>query len=194
MRDAWTLYVAELEPIRDEQAKWYVGITRDPDRRYREHRNGCGAIWTARNECVDVHFLGEIRTERYARESENQLTLALWDEYGPNTTQGGKYTGGGATSEPVPEETNCNLDPTVAEWLGETDNEELAALSDRGQLYVEVCDKISFESMDDIEEWTDRNLPEGTTIRVTSPEHRYGTFTAEKPGEESEPTPDQEHR
>ena len=178
MARAW-LYVIELEPEKDPLAKWYVGITDNPRQRYRKHANDYGAYWTHRNECVDLHILGSLKSKRHARRSENQLTLALWDEFGAGTTQGGKYVGEGVTSEPVPLEVDTQLDPTVANWLGESDSDELASLSDRGQMYIEVFGKVPFEDKAAAEEWVDKELPEGTGIRLSSPEHDYGTFTAE---------------
>lgn len=180
MAQIW-LYVIELEPKADPLAKWYVGITDSPRQRYRKHANDYGAYWTHRNECVDMHVLGTLKSKLHARRSESQLTLALWDEFGPGTTQGGKYVGEGSTSEPVPLEVDTQLDPTVANWLEESGNDDLASLSDRGQMYMEIMGEIPFEDKAAAEEWADKELPEGTRIRLSSPEHDYGTFTTEDP-------------
>lgn len=180
MGDRTWLYVIELEPREDPLAKWYVGITDDPNYRYWSHCNTYGSYWTHRNECVDMHVLGPLESKYHAREVENQLTLALWDEYGPNTTQGGKYVGRGATEDPVPDERDIHLNPAVDKWLSESENDELSRLSNRTPVCMEINGEIPFESLAAAEEWADKELPEGTWIKITGPGNEHETFQTEK--------------
>ena len=84
------LYVLKLE---DEC--WYVGISVDPLIRIDQHCSGCGAAWTKlhkplepiseNNYIVDLEELNKRECER----TEDDVTVALQDEFGLNKVRGG---------------------------------------------------------------------------------------------------------
>jgi len=89
-RDPHTLYVLEMEPVKDPHAKWYVGITEDYERRLEQHKTGNGAAqWTHRNEVIDAYAIGDAKNRSSAEKFEKNLTKILAKEYGWETTRGG---------------------------------------------------------------------------------------------------------
>ena len=78
-------YVLKLE-----EAKYYVGITRDLDERLRLHKEGEGARWTMLYPPVEVLFVKVYRTRKDALKAENEATLIL-AKHGKDV-RGGQWT------------------------------------------------------------------------------------------------------
>lgn len=88
---AVSLYLLKLNPEKDPDACWYVGLSEDPERRIEDHHSGNGVEWTGRNTVVDSWVV--LRCPRpKARVLENQLTELLMLEFGIESTRGGSYT------------------------------------------------------------------------------------------------------
>ncbi|ADJ14517.1 GIY-YIG nuclease family protein [Halalkalicoccus jeotgali] len=172
------LYVIELEPKKDSNVMWYVGISKHPEKRYREHCVEYGSKCTHRNTCVEMHVLlwGK---RRLMRSLEDRLTLALWDQYGPGTTQGGNYTGEKLGDGTLPDDVDTSLPPPLASALEETGDERLAKLSERRRVYMTIEAEVPFSSVEEAGEWADRELPEGAKIRLSTSDYELGTYYAE---------------
>ncbi|MFB6201983.1 MAG: GIY-YIG nuclease family protein [Halorhabdus sp.] len=94
MENKIALYIIELQPDKDPNAQWYVGITNDMSRRFSQHtdNNKNGSYWTERNEIVDTYPIGTTGRRRMAKRMENHLTEFLMQEFGINSVRGGDYT------------------------------------------------------------------------------------------------------
>ena len=80
-----TLYVLALQ-----NNKYYVGITKNFHRRFREHQNGLGSQWTQRYPLRHLINREEINRE-YASFRETQKTFEFMLEYGLNNVRGAEY-------------------------------------------------------------------------------------------------------
>lgn len=128
MPDNYNLYALELEPVRDEHAKWYVGITTDVDRRMAEHyRGGMPVQWVSRNEAIDHAVVGQWH-EGQAREFEDELTGLLVHEFGYQVVRGGRYTKAGLRGT-LPQDP-MDPKPELVEALVTTNHDELVGLGD----------------------------------------------------------------
>lgn len=85
-----TLYVLECE-----DDCWYVGITGNMERRWREHSGtgGAGAAWTKRHRPISIHSEVDV-PEPDARTEEGHLTARLMMRHGINKVRGGTLTYG----------------------------------------------------------------------------------------------------
>jgi len=83
------LYVLELEG-----GAYYVGLTDNVDRRFRQHANGKGAEWTKVHKPVRLKF--SIRTgmrdARQAEALEDEATVILMMEHGVERVRGGHFS------------------------------------------------------------------------------------------------------
>ena len=85
---AITLYVLRLE-----DDNWYIGITRDLNKRFEQHKTGKGAKWTRLHKPVSIHetvHLGPV-SKKYACSIEDQATLEYAAIYGEAYVRGGSF-------------------------------------------------------------------------------------------------------
>ena len=81
------LYVLKLE-----DDCWYVGISMDPLFRIGQHCNGTGAAWTKLHKPLsDNHYIVDLEdlNKRESERTEDEVTVALQDEFGLNKVRGG---------------------------------------------------------------------------------------------------------
>lgn len=86
----WFLYVLELE-----NGKWYVGITRNIQKRINSHCIGTGANWTRVHppiSVVELHDIGDI-TQSAATKIENEMVRIVMDCNGKENVRGGDLCG-----------------------------------------------------------------------------------------------------
>lgn len=178
------LYVLELEPGEDENARWYVGLTDDPKRRFKQHLKGEASEWTRRNRPIHGHIIGENRFY-FGMDMENQLTLALWDEYGPGSTRGGSYCQPEKAYSEPPQDADTGLSPELAKMLRETEVEGLVELAEREVVYIDLFDKLEFGSVGEAKEWINEHLPTGTDARATTAGPGESRWTSKDPDEEN---------
>lgn len=80
------LYVLLLEGD-----NYYVGITRNPNRRFGEHFSGNGSKWSKLHSPISVISREEVLDEDIAKVHERILTLKYMKEYGINKVRGAGY-------------------------------------------------------------------------------------------------------
>ena len=87
------LYVLELE-----DDCWYVGISKDPDKRVHDHGTIKGAKWTFKHkplqpveDHIQIFDLGRYRTLAECELEEDMVTEGLQKKFGLNKVRGG-YT------------------------------------------------------------------------------------------------------
>ena len=174
------LYVIELEPGEDMNAQWYVGISNNPERRFRTHKSGNGAVWTRRNKPVEMYVVDE-GDKDIMLDLEKHLTALLMDQYGRDSTRGGGCT----TAHPMsyPECDGERVDPQLATGLGETGNAKLARFADRAALSCEVHIEKEFETYGECQEWVNNELPTGTVVDLDLPGIGVTEYTSKDPEE-----------
>lgn len=84
----WAIYVLRLQ-----NDCWYIGISKNVDKRYAKHIKGKGAVWTKQHRPIAIH---EIRTTTLTLESdagllEDQVTLEYARQFGTEKVRGGGY-------------------------------------------------------------------------------------------------------
>lgn len=84
-----TLYVLKLE-----DNCWYVGITTNIDRRFRQHLKGEGARWTAFHKPIKIWETEDLGNspQPIANRLEDQKTLKYAAIYGTDFVRGGGYS------------------------------------------------------------------------------------------------------
>lgn len=80
-----TLYCLNLA-----ESRFYVGQTKCPAARYRQHKHGKGSAWTIRYPMVSVRYEQQVPAN-VAGLHEDMHVLCLMREYGPDAVRGGKY-------------------------------------------------------------------------------------------------------
>ena len=82
-----TLYVLKLE---DEC--WYIGMTRNIDKRYKAHKKG-KTYWTKEHKPIEVHETRdtELNSDSAASKLEDELTLEYARKFGMDKVRGGGY-------------------------------------------------------------------------------------------------------
>lgn len=82
------LYVLKLE-----HNCWYVGMSRDVDRRFKRHLKGKGAQWTLAHKPISIHEIRETGLNNDSEVSllEDELTLDMARMYGMDNVRGGGY-------------------------------------------------------------------------------------------------------
>jgi predicted GIY-YIG superfamily endonuclease len=93
LRNTSRLRTVQLYVLRLEDDCWYVGMTYNPLKRFKAHKDGKGAQWTKVHPPIEIH---EIRpTEQYIQDRaarlEDDLTLEYAMLYGPEYVRGGGY-------------------------------------------------------------------------------------------------------
>jgi predicted GIY-YIG superfamily endonuclease len=73
--------------LRLENDKWYIGKTRDLEKRYQEHETGPGSSWTSLHKPIDI----EEKLEDASDFDEDKLTKQYMAKYGINNVRGGSY-------------------------------------------------------------------------------------------------------
>lgn len=84
-----------LYTLRLDGGCWYVGVTRNPERRMRAHQNGTGAAWTRAHAPIEPTFasIRELDCEEpRAKLLEDAETKALMLLHGVDCVRGGSYT------------------------------------------------------------------------------------------------------
>jgi len=86
-RPIW-LYVLELE-----DGFYYVGLTRNVDKRFNLHSKGKGAKWTKIHKPVSIlhRELTQTHIESEASKLEDALTLKIAKKYGYEVVRGGQW-------------------------------------------------------------------------------------------------------
>lgn len=82
----YKVYVLSLE-----DGHYYVGVTLDVDRRFKEHSMGAGSLWASKYKpvkIIEVYDLG-ITTQFQALRHEDMVTLRYIDRYGLEFVRGG---------------------------------------------------------------------------------------------------------
>ena len=158
------LYVIELESDKDPEAKWYVGISKNPEKRYQQHKCGSGAEWTHRNTIVE-HYKISWHPERYIRKLEHHLTAELMDAYGKNSTRGAKYLS--PILYTTPRTKTDAMPPAMVDGLRETGNEELARIATKPRFYIKI--EESFRNSKEASEWAKEHLADGVTVELSMP-------------------------
>lgn len=84
----WTIYVLKLE-----NDKWYVGISRNVQRRYREHCLGMGAKWTKLHRPLQIFETRELQIKKQGKACirEDAVTHEYAALYGWENVRGGGY-------------------------------------------------------------------------------------------------------
>lgn len=77
------LYVLQLQG-----GKYYVGKTKDFDKRYQEHKSGIGSAWTSKYRPVKIVEVRPLKDDH----DENNTTKDLMKKYGIDNVRGGSYT------------------------------------------------------------------------------------------------------
>lgn len=60
---------------------WYVGISKDVDKRFKQHCLMCGARWTMQHKPIAIHRVFEGNREQ-------EITLRMMDKYGRDKVRG----------------------------------------------------------------------------------------------------------
>lgn len=76
-----------------EGGKFYVGITKEVDRRLAEHKSGQGARFSKRNKPLGIVYTKTLNTAFFkdAEIEEDKITIDLMKKYGIENVQGGHY-------------------------------------------------------------------------------------------------------
>lgn len=84
----YQLYALELE-----SGCWYVGMSRNPQRRFKRHGTPKGARWTELHKPTRIHETRatNILVESEAGKLENDMTLEYALKYGSEVVRGGGY-------------------------------------------------------------------------------------------------------
>ncbi|GAA5021692.1 hypothetical protein GCM10025794_08380 [Massilia kyonggiensis] len=85
---AWQLYLLELE-----NNNLYVGITRDVDKRFEQHRSGKGSLWTTQHKPLRLlrYVDTGLTSESEATRIEDALTVQTMELFGRHRVRGGQY-------------------------------------------------------------------------------------------------------
>lgn len=72
---------------------YYVGSTRNPEKRLKTHIKGKGAIWTKKHGVIDMFDIRETNTtnESTACKLEDDMTIEYAMKYGSDNVRGGGY-------------------------------------------------------------------------------------------------------
>lgn len=91
-------YAGKLKPVqlyalRLEDDCWYIGMSYNPDRRYKLHSTGKGALWTIKHKPIEIHEVRatkEMVQDKAAR-LEDDMTIEYALKYGSDKVRGGGY-------------------------------------------------------------------------------------------------------
>lgn len=82
-----------LYVLRLEHNCWYIGMSRDIDKRYKSHLKGKGAMWTKLHKPLELFSVIDTKTndDSEAGLMEDQLTIEFAKDYGREFVRGGGY-------------------------------------------------------------------------------------------------------
>jgi predicted GIY-YIG superfamily endonuclease len=102
-----TLKQNQIKPIRSEFYEkpiylyvlklqnncWYVGMSRNVDKRYQTHCKGKGSLWTKLHKPIELYKVIDAKTndDSEAGLMEDQLTIEYAKDYGRDFVRGGGY-------------------------------------------------------------------------------------------------------
>lgn len=81
-----------LYALKLEGECWYVGMSRNVDRRFKAHKKG-GTIWTSLHKPIEVYEVRETGSNSDSEVGglENEMTFEYARMYGPDKVRGGGY-------------------------------------------------------------------------------------------------------
>lgn len=161
-----TVYVIELRNGEGETG-WYVGITDDPERRFKQHRSGNGSDFTKEHEIVDMHTVGR-GGRGVAERIEDQLTLSLMHEYGRGAVQGGKYSRS-STRGHDRDRTKAHMPAWFRPLVEDHECEGLQRVGESCGVSIRLPDRLKFKTEEDMVRWAHDMLPEGTEVTADKP-------------------------
>ena len=83
-----SIYVLKLEGD-----NWYIGMSRNVERRFSKHLDGKGANWTREHKPIEIHEVidTKINLDSEASILEDKVTLEYAKKYGTQRVRGGGY-------------------------------------------------------------------------------------------------------
>jgi predicted GIY-YIG superfamily endonuclease len=87
-RDDSAVYVVELS-----DGKWYVGMSKNIEKRMAQHKRGDGHPWTRNHDIINFHIVEEGLPRLDARRREQNIAENMVSAFGPDSVRGGTYTG-----------------------------------------------------------------------------------------------------
>ncbi|MFE7720123.1 GIY-YIG nuclease family protein [Nocardia rhizosphaerihabitans] len=93
VKETWFDKHIWLYVLRLEEGKYYVGMSRDVDRRFKRHSKGKGAAWTRQFKPIEVIRRVDTKlTDEYeVAVLENELTFDMAIQHGLDNVRGGGY-------------------------------------------------------------------------------------------------------
>lgn len=82
-----------LYALKLEQDYYYIGMSRDPDKRFKRHLKGKGSMWTKEHKPLEIVETRPTHTndDSEASKMEDVMTLEYAEQYGYNKVRGGGY-------------------------------------------------------------------------------------------------------
>jgi len=73
--------------LRLQGEKYYIGKSDNPEKRFEEHKNGCGSSWTKKYKPIEIIKI----LSNVSHFEEDKVTKEYMDKYGINNVRGGTY-------------------------------------------------------------------------------------------------------
>lgn len=98
-----------------KNGKKYVGMTENPERRFKQHFSGNGAKWTQKHEPVSINSIQKVDSIEYAKKLEKIIYHNMKDYHGTDKVRGAGHT---KTTEPVKKSSNtCYRCGRISHWV-----------------------------------------------------------------------------
>ena len=98
-----------LYVLKCENDCWYIGVTKDLQKRFNQHKDGVGSKWTKEHEPLSVEEDFDLICDSHTiHDAERMLTLAYIHTYGADKVRGAGYTTRSKIKNP-PEQYDMNL-------------------------------------------------------------------------------------